>query len=261
MIQTKRYRKSVSIALASVGLVLAIGSAPLRAQPTGVDPEAQRILRTSTDFLAAQTRFSADTRSTIEVVLASGQKLQFSNRVTMSVRRPDKLWARRLGDLIDQVFLYDGRTLTLHDPARKVYASVAAPASIEAMLEFARTRLDVIAPLGDFLGADAYEVLTDGITSAFVVGRSVVEGVPCTHLAFRAPQADWQIWIEEGRRPLPRKIVITTRDVVNAPQFDVTVTRWDLAPKIDDRRFTFRPPAGSSAAEFLPAVNASPTGK
>ena len=261
MVQTKWYPKSASVALACVGLVVAAGSMPVRAQPAGIDPEAQRILKTSTDFLAARTRFSAETRSTIEVVLASGQKLQFSNLVTMSIKRPDKLWARRHGDYIDQVFQYDGRTLTLHNPAQKVHASVAAPGSIEEMLDFARTKLGVVAPLGDFLYGNAYEVLTDGITGAFVVGRSYVEGVPCVHLAFRAPQADWQIWIEEGGRPLPRKVVITTRDVLNAPQFDVTVTRWDLSPKVDDRRFSFRPPAGSSTAEFLPAADTSSTGK
>ncbi|MFM1987274.1 MAG: hypothetical protein RJA99_231 [Pseudomonadota bacterium] len=255
------YRRSAAFALASVGLAVAAHSATAYAQPSGVDPEAKRILKRSTDFLASQGRFSAETRSTIEIVLTSGQKLQFSNAVSMTARRPDRLWAQRRGDYVDQVFYYDGRTLTLHDPSRKVYASAPVPPSLDGMLDYARTRLDVIAPLGDFLQSDAYEVLTDGVTDAFVVGRSLVEGTRCVHIAFRAPHADWQVWIEEGARPLPRKIVITTRDVVNAPQFDVTVTRWDLSPKVDDRRFVFRPPAGSSTAEFLSPAGAPATGK
>jgi hypothetical protein len=261
MIESKWLQKWGSVVITCAGLTAAGHAGAIDSQPTGIDPQVQRILRRSTDFLAAQTRFSADTRSTIEVVLTSGQKLQFSNRVTMSVKRPDKLWARRYGDYIDQVFYYDGQTLTLHNPAQKVYASVAVPASIEGMLDFARTKLDIIAPLGDFLYSNAYDILTDGVTSAFLVGRSYVEGVRCVHLAFRAPQADWQIWIEDGERPLPRKVVITTRDIVNAPQFDVTVTRWDLSPRSDDRRFAFRPQAGDSSTEFLPPAVSSPTGK
>ncbi|MEI7443488.1 MAG: DUF2092 domain-containing protein [Burkholderiales bacterium] len=249
------------MAFACIGLAVAAHAATVHAQPSGVDPEATRILKRSTDFLAGQGRFSADTRSTIEVVLTSGQKLQFSNEVTMTARRPDRLLAQRRGDYIDQVFYYDGRTLTLHDPSRKVYASAPVPSTLDGMLDDARTRLDVIAPLGDFLQSDAYDVLTDGITEAFVVGRSMVEGTRCVHLAFRAPHADWQVWIEDGARPLPRKIVITTRDVVNAPQFDVTVTRWDLSPKVDDRRFVFRPPAGSTSAQFLSPARAPSTGK
>jgi len=34
----------------------------------------------------------------------------------------------------------------------------------------------------------------------------VVEGVRCDNLAFRAPNVDWQIWIQEGPEPLPRKL-------------------------------------------------------
>ena len=71
--------------------------------------------------------------------------------------------------------------------------------------------------------------MTD-VTQGFVVGKAVVEGVRCDHLAFRAPHVDWQIWIQEGKEPLPRKLVITTRDQPNAPQFSVVVTKWNLKP-------------------------------
>ena len=49
-------------------------------------------------------------------------------------------------------------------------------------------------------------------SSGFVVGPSVVGGVKSTHLAFRGAEVDWQIWIENGDKPLPRKYVITTTD-------------------------------------------------
>jgi hypothetical protein len=80
----------------------------------------------------------------------------------------------------------------------------------------------------------------------------VVDGVRCDHLAFRAPHVDWQIWIQEGKEPLPRKLVITTRDVVNAPQFAVVVTRWDLKPALDEKTFTFVPTPGARRVDFLP---------
>jgi hypothetical protein len=43
--------------------------------------------------------------------------------------------------------------------------------------------------------------------------------VLCDHLAFRQLDTDWQLWVEKGSRPLPRKIVITTRYEVGDPQF------------------------------------------
>jgi hypothetical protein len=246
------FRRAVQAAAACA--VLAAGALPgaVSAQPAGIDPQAQKLLRTSMEYLAAQKRFTVDTRSTIEIVLTSGQKLQFGNTVSMAAQRPNKLWAKRYGDLVDQVFYYDGKTLTLHNPGDKVYARMDAPGTIEQMLDFARTKLDIVAPAGDFVYRDAYDILMDGVTGGFVVGKGIVEGVRCDHLAFRAPHVDWQIWIQEGKQPLPRKIVITTRDVVNAPQFDVTMTKWNLAPKFDDSLFSFKPPKGVRKVDFLP---------
>lgn len=86
-----------------------------------------------------------------------------------------------------------------------------------------------------------------------MVGKGVVEGVRCDHLAFRAPHVDWQIWIQEGSQPLPRKIVITTRDVLNAPQFAAVISKWNLAPKLSDAKFRFTPPKDAKRVEFLPA--------
>jgi hypothetical protein len=76
--------------------------------------------------------------------------------------------------------------------------------------------------------------------------------VRCDHLAFRNPHTDWQIWIQEGKQPLPRKLVITTKDVAGEPQFAVVMTKWDLAPKVAGRTFDFTPPRDARKVDFLP---------
>jgi glycosyltransferase involved in cell wall biosynthesis len=83
------------------------------------------------------------------------------------------------------------------------------------------------------------------------VGNAVIEGVLCDHLAFRAPHVDLQVWVERGAQPLPRKLVITTRDLPNAPQFAVTVTKWNLKPAFTAQTFSFKPPAGATKLDFL----------
>jgi hypothetical protein len=237
-------------ALALVAALAAPAVAP--AQPAGIEPQAEQLLKASLAFLGSQKRFSADTHSTIEIVTNWGQKLQFDNAVTMSVQRPNRLHVKRVGDLVDQVFYYDGKSLTLYNPGEKYYASTPAPGTLEETLDFARTKLDIVAPVGDFIYKNAYPILTEDVTSGFVVGKGVVEGVRCDHLAFRAPHVDWQIWIQEGAKPLPRKIVITTRDIVNAPQFSVVVTKWNLAPTLDERLFSFKPPKDVRKVDFQP---------
>ena len=86
--------------------------------------KAEKLLKTSTAYLAAQKQFSVNARSTIEAVLESGQKLQFDSAATLSVQRPNKLRAERRGDLVDQVFAYDGKSLTLYNPGQKYYAAL-----------------------------------------------------------------------------------------------------------------------------------------
>jgi hypothetical protein len=60
---------------------------------------------------------------------------------------------------------------------------------------------------------------------------------------------DWQIWIERGERPVPRKLVVTSTDQKTQPQHQV-VMRWDLAPHLDERTFTFVPPQDAHRIEF-----------
>lgn len=167
----------------------------------------------------------------------TGQKIEFKHSSRQSVQRADKLCAERHGEL-EQTFVYDGCKLMLFDTAASVYASVAAQATLEAMLDFARTQLDIAAPAGDLVYQNAYEILTAELLSGVVVGKAVIEGVRCDHLALRGPVTDLQPWIQEGAQPLPRRMLITTRDLFNAPQYAVTMTRWDLQPRFDDQTFT-----------------------
>jgi hypothetical protein len=252
MQSTSRRRVTAALSRCCVLFAMAGFTLAAQAQPAGIAPEAQRLLKASTDFLASQPQFSAETRNTLEVVLKSGQKIEFNHTARMSAQRPNKLRAERAGDLVDQVFVYDGKTLTLYNPKDKAFAQVAAPDTLDAMLEFARTKLDIVAPAGDLLNKNAYDILMDGVTDGFVVGKAVIEGVRCDHLAFRAPHVDLQVWVQQGAQPLPRRMLITTRDLPNAPQFAVTVTKWNLKPTFDAKTFRFTPPAGANRVDFLP---------
>jgi len=64
--------------------------------------------------------------------------------------------------------------------------------------------------------------------------------------AFRNTDTDWQLWVEVGARPIPRKMVITSKTVNSAPQYTVRVESWttDFEPAAD--AFAFTPPAGAT---------------
>src|SRR5215470_3476323 len=116
------------------------------AQPAGIDPQAEKLLRRMSDYLASRQQFGLKSESTLEVVLTSGQKVQFDSPGTLMVSRPNKLRAHRKGDIANQEFFYDGKTLTLYNPKENVYATTAAPPTLDETFDFAREKLDVIAP-------------------------------------------------------------------------------------------------------------------
>ena len=222
-----------------------------RAQPAGVEPQAEKLLRRMSDYLAGRQQFTLRAESMLEAVLTSGQKLQYDSPATLIVSRPNKLRAHRKGDLANQEFFYDGKSLTLYNPGENLYATTAAPATIDEMLDFAREKLDVIAPAADLLYKNAAEKMLKEASSGFVVGQSIVGSVKCTHLAFRGAEVDWQIWIEDGSRPLPRKFMLTSKQISGAPQFTVLIRNWDVAPKLTDQEFIFTAPKGAKKIEFL----------
>jgi len=237
--------------IASLLWLLALIAAPAFAQASAVDPEAMNLLHRMTDYLGGLQQFSVDTQTTVEAVLTTGQKLQFDTLNKVMVRRPDKLRGQRNGDLVNQTFYYDGKTLTIYNPTDKYYATLPAPATLEKMLHFARESLGIVAPSGDLVYNNAYELLTRGVTWAIVVGKAVITGVKCDHVAFSRPDVDFQVWISEGDPPLPHKYVITTKDVPEQPQSIVIMTNWSVSPELPNAMFTFVPPPGVTQIDFL----------
>lgn len=251
----KNTRKGLAkiFGVTAAALTCAVSMPVIQAAEADIDPRAVEVLQTSLDYVSSLKEFAVDTHSTIEIVMESGQKLQFDNDVDTTVQRPNKLHSVRKGEVVDQEFFYNGKTLTLHDSMAGFHATVEVPGTLEGMLDFARDSLDIVAPAGDFIYSNALELMMDGVESAMYIGPSFVEGQICDHLAFSAPghSTDWQIWVQRGETPLPRRIVITSRDVLNAPQFTVHIKDWDLSPNISADDFDFRAHASSTEIEFL----------
>ena len=232
-------------------LILALAPGWIFAGQADVEPMAKSLLKNSMAYLAGLQKFEVVTHNSIEAVLETGQKLQFDTSAGAMVQRPDKLYAARLGELVDQEFFYDGKTLTLHDIDAGFYATLPAPDTLEGMLDFARISLDIVAPASDLVYADAFDILMDGVTSGFVVGSAWVDGGFCYHLAFSKPGTDFQIWVQQGDQPLPRKLVITSTDVMNAPQFTVHLTDWNVAPEFGEDKFKFVMPDDVVEIDFI----------
>jgi hypothetical protein len=54
------------------------------------------------------------------------------------------------------------------------------------------------------------------------------------------------MWITDGDRPLPERIVLTYPNAPGQPQFRAQFSAWNLAPELADTLFTFTPPSEAS---------------
>ena len=220
-----------------------------------IDPKADSILREMSGYMNTLEKFTVRAENGMDTVLPSGQIVQLGRSMEIFVRRPDRLRGNMNGGRFDQEFYYDGTSITLFTKGVNYYATTGTSPSIEAALDDAEESVGLVAPFADLISRNAYDNLIEDVTLGSYVGLSTVSGVECHHLAFRGEETDWQIWIENSEKPLPRKFMITSRWVTGAPRFVGLVTGWDLSPDLKDSLFTFVAPEGAEEIQFLPPDN------
>lgn len=223
-----------------------------RAQTPAVDPAATEILKRMTNYLGSLKQFSVHTQNTLEDELDSGHRIDLDVSASVTVSRPNKIRAERKGDLVDQVFYYNGTTLTLYNPSSNVYATEPASDTFEEMFIYLYDTLGFGTPISDLVYSDSFPLLMKDVIFAAVIGKSFINSVKCDHLLFSRPGVDLQVWVSEGSKPLPLKYVVTDTTIAGLMSVVTIMSDWNVAPAVDDDEFTFVPPKGVQKINFMP---------
>lgn len=242
---SRHHRAGLTRRTVALSLGAAMGVATLGRVAIAQEGDARAALRRMSDYLASAKTIAASFDSTIEVVTPSLQKIQFTSSGKLALERPGKLRVERTGGYADVTFVFDGQTLSVFEKDRNVYAQAPVAGDIDAMLEALRKDLSIEPPGADLLGSNPYEALMASTNEGRQIGRGVVSGVECDHFAFRGDEVDWQIWIETGAAPAPRKYVITSKAVAGAPEYALVIRDWRTGGEITADNFEFAPPAGA----------------
>jgi len=242
----------MAISLAAVS-VYAQTPPPSAAQPAAnaVDPASIQALRDMGTYLQTLKRFRVSTELTGERVLADGQKLQHTATADMDVERPNMLRVRMHSARSEREVFYDGKAFTLYTPMQKYYSTVDVSETIGGLIDRLESKYGVQIPMQDLFRWGTPAAPFDKIDSAMNAGQDFVGDDLCDHYAFRQGKIDWQIWIEAGGKPLPRKVVITNRSDEARPQ-SVQLFDWNLKPAFKESVFRFTPPKGATKVEFVP---------
>ncbi|HEX5640071.1 MAG TPA: DUF2092 domain-containing protein [Burkholderiaceae bacterium] len=205
--------------------------------------DAKVMLKAMSDYVGRQKTIELSFDSDIEVITPGLEKIQFANSGEALLQRPNKLRAHRVGGYADVALSFDGKTVSILGKHLNAYAQFDAPGSVDQLFEALRAGHGIALPFADLLLTNSYEALVAGVMEAKHVGRGVIDGRECEHLAFRNFDTDWQLWVEVGASPIPRKMVITSKTLNSAPQYTLRVKAWKTDVKPAPDAFVFVPPA------------------
>lgn len=211
--------------------------------------DAKTFLKAMSDYLGSQKNIQLAFDSAIEVITPELEKIQFTNSGEAILSRPNRLRARRIGGYADVSLFFDGNKVSVYGRHVNSYAQFEGPQTVDQLIEALRLGHGVALPGADLLRTDSYALLVADIQEAKYMGRGVIDGRECEHLAFRNFDTDWQLWVEVGDEPIPRKMVITSKTINSAPQYTLQITEWKTGVETAPEMFTFDPPAGATLLE------------
>jgi hypothetical protein len=248
-----------------LGCAAALAGLPAHAQSSAattgavapdVDPRAVEALKKMSAYLQTLQTFRLTSEASLDVITVQDQKVQLDMLTTYQVKRPG-IRIDWVSDQKNRQFYYDGKAFTLVAPTLGYYATVDAPPTNREFLAALYDKTGVELPLADLFRwaeADSEEDIAK-LTSAFSVGTATLDGAETDHWAYRTADYDFELWMEQGDRPIPRKFVLIDRSDPTLPSFTARLT-WQLNPTLDPAVFTYVPTGTASAITF-----ASPQGE
>ena len=204
--------------------------------------EARAVFKSMADYLVGQKTIQFTFNSSIEVITPALQKIQYTSSGRAVVERPDGMRVRRLGGTGELDLFFDGKVATLYGPGLRTYAQITGARSVDQLIGELEQRYGFAGPGADLLLSNVYDAMMKGVLEAKYLGIGIVGGLKCDHIAFRNQETDWQLWVQIGADPIPRKFVITSKAVAAAPEYTVVVKDWKTGFEVAPGTFAFKPP-------------------
>lgn len=228
-----------------------VGGASSNVAATKSEVQARAILLNMARFLAGTPSYSANLVTSYDAVQPSGEKIEFWERRTVVLNRPGRLSVTtERSDGSRTATVFTGKEIVLTDFTNKVYAKEPQPEGLDESIVYFVSDLKMRLPLAVLLMSRMPEEFEKRVRKIDYVEKTNLFGTPSHHLAGRTDTADFQIWISDGNKPVPQRIVLTYANEVGAPQFRAQFDDWNLAPEITDATFAPQVPDGAKKIAF-----------
>ncbi len=223
------------------------------------DAEAIGVLQAMSKYTASPDQLVITSSAFTDTRMDGGLMVSNPIELKVTVDRPGSMHISNFDGVEHKELFFDRGLLTVFNSQNKYYAQAKIPEDIEVAVEYALEEFGIEAPLMDLISRDVSGQLADSQDSIiYLANNSRVAGVPCHHIAIRGPEVDVQLWVEQGERPVPRKIMITSKWKGGSPRYSASLS-WDTSPEIDRKTFQFIAPEGAVNIGFAAEVTAAQT--
>jgi hypothetical protein len=238
------------IAIVAMTLATSCNRPPERLSPEEAKTRGDTLLRQMSQTLASMQVFSFTADEAVERVTRDGTKTENKFSRNIIVRRPNALaFADTAGR--DRKGWYDGKQLTLVSSGEKVWARGPMPGTLDEALDYVAVEYDVKMPVADLLYASPYDALMTADTTGGWVGVESVDGTSCDHLSYSHPVVDWQVWLTQDEKKLPRQIQIKYKKNPGQPVTRAVLRDWNQAPQVTEATFTPSVPEGYERLKIM----------
>jgi hypothetical protein len=190
------------------------------------DRQAMDILQNMARTLAEAKQFSVTLRSSYDAPQENGQMVR-----EIQVKRPDNLRVDlEQSDGDQRILVFDGKQILVYNVTENVYAKAEKVGSVDDAVNYLVGVLKTRLPLARMFRTNFSAELEQLVEEIDYVELNMLTDVPTDHLAVRTRDVDFQIWIAQGKEPLPN---------------------WNLSAKGVKGPFTFTPPKNAEQIQFI----------
>jgi len=225
---------------------------PQQLPPAGGDaPDPFELLKKMSGYMGREAHLKMTVDETFDEVVAAGQKIQLSNERTIQVKRPDKASVDIRGAGIRRRITCDGENFTAVDLLKNLYATIPMKGSLDSTMDKLAQQYGMAQPVEDLLYRDINERLAGKIKAGQFLGREKVGEHTCNHLAFTQANLSWQVWADEGGKPVPRRLVISYDSAPGRPRYTLLITQFETPLVMPDWDFKANLPDGAMSTGLL----------
>jgi hypothetical protein len=234
-------------------------TSPSPAATPSLEPKALEVLKAASRKLGAARTLKFNAVHFYESPSRQGYPLAFTTKSEVTLQRPDKLRVIMPGDGPTSEFYYDGKKMMAYAPAENLVAIADAPSTLDATLEQAYQSAAIYFPFADWIVADPYKEMSEGMNLAYYIGQSkVVGGTTTDMVAYIDHGVFIEAWIGTEDK-LPRLLHATYLEDPDRLRHTLLLSDWQLDSAVPTDSFTSAKAASANPMPFAhPHPEASP---